>query len=179
MHLETTKIWDLKRSGATTREALLEFTGHAAVSDQVAALWQQIVEDPFWLGMDTVLPGVDKTLVEMRASGSRLHLLTARSAAVWVPSQLARLGLDGLLDEIIVVSPSTAAASKADLLRKKKIRLFFGDTESDFRAATNASVHFFGVATGQRNKEFLNASGIPYVFDSLHEAWIFSRKISV
>jgi phosphoglycolate phosphatase-like HAD superfamily hydrolase len=130
-----------------------------------------MIEEPVWLGLDTVLQGVADTLQEMRARRLKLSLLTARTRSEWVPQQLDRLGLSKLFDDVTVVSADGSALAKASRLRLLCISSFFGDTESDMRAAAIAGVPYFAVATGQRDKLFLARAGAKRVYDNLSEAW--------
>jgi phosphoglycolate phosphatase-like HAD superfamily hydrolase len=88
-----------------------------------------------------------------------------------LPQQLLRLGLQELFEAVLVVDPSNAASAKADELCALTIKLFFGDTESDFRASAIAGVPFVGVASGQRSAAFLEAAGAGTVHVNLATAW--------
>jgi phosphoglycolate phosphatase-like HAD superfamily hydrolase len=134
-----------------------------------------MIEEPFWLGIDRVFPGVIEVLGAMKSCGAWLHLLTARSRPEWLFSQLRSLGLTEFVDKVTVVSPREAVEAKAAYLRESKPIAFFGDTETDFKSAGAACVPFFAVTTGQRSRQFLNGKEVPQVFDSLLEAWITAK----
>jgi phosphoglycolate phosphatase-like HAD superfamily hydrolase len=170
------EIWNLKRSGWTTVEALAKVTGDSEKSNQIALHWQQIIEEPFWLSLDSLQPGVNDTIEEMIQSGSDLFLLTARTRPEWVSPQLEQLGLKKFFKNVEIVSPRGAASNKSIMLNRLRIDAFFGDTESDYAASISASVPFFAVATGQRNMQFLQSAKIPYIFGTLSEAWTKSIR---
>jgi phosphoglycolate phosphatase-like HAD superfamily hydrolase len=170
LEVDLTQIWGLKRKGASTERALAlaglaEATAHAIAKD-----WGTRIEEPGWLALDKVLPGVLETLEAMRQKDLSLMLLTARRRAEWLPHELRRLQLAQFFDCIAIVRPEAATQQKADCLAEQRVDGFIGDTESDIRAASAAGVKFSAVTTGQRNKCFLSDIGVKS-FDSLFEAW--------
>ena len=165
------RVWPLKRIGASTEHALVQIGVDLAVAKQVADHWQRMIEQPGWLALDSVQPGVFGVLDKMRAQASRLVLITARSRSEFVRPELSQLGLAKFFDEIIVVSPRTTADAKATCLRQKSMHAFFGDTESDWMAARTAGVPFYALTTGQRSASFLLRAGITESFDDLAGAW--------
>lgn len=165
------KVWELKRDGASTEQALVQQGLCPELSRRIAESWRRMIEDPLWLALDSVLPGVMETLQEMRGVGARIWLLTARSRCEWVPQQLARLGLKPLFDQVVVVPAYQVAQAKAAVLREVLPVAFWGDTEADWRASTAAGVPFFSVGWGQRSAAFLIESGAEQVHCDLPGAW--------
>jgi phosphoglycolate phosphatase-like HAD superfamily hydrolase len=168
---DLTQIWELKSNGASTEQALVELGMESTLARGIAEDWRRFVEDPLWLGMDTVHGGVIAVLSEMREAGARLWLITARSRSEWVPQQLARLGISQWLDQVTVVPTHEAVSAKSEVLRKISAAGFFGDTESDWRASMAVETPFFAVATGQRNAAFLTRMGVELVHHDLRAAW--------
>jgi phosphoglycolate phosphatase-like HAD superfamily hydrolase len=164
------RVWELKREGESTENALIKLGLKLESARKIACDWQRMIEDPFWLGLDTVLPGVKKVLQAMRKTGIQICLLTARSRAEWVPQQLSRLGLLSLLDNVIVVPAKESSKAKATVLTKASPAAFFGDTESDWQASLVAGVSFYGIATGQRSATFLK-SNTANVYCDMEAAW--------
>lgn len=169
--VDISAVWACKREGATTLQALLQVGLAEGAARRVATLWERMVEDPQWLALDSLLAGVEATLADMRRAGYRLWLLTARRQREWLLPQLVRLGLVPLFDRVCVVSPAQATSAKADLLREAAVEAFFGDTESDGRAAAAAGVAFRGVATGMRSVGYLQRNGMTPVYPDLRTAW--------
>src|ERR1700677_3718654 len=73
------KIWERKREGDSTREALKKSGMGATLAQSIAEDWRRMIEEPVWLALDSVLPGVRETLNAMRKAGTQLWLITARS----------------------------------------------------------------------------------------------------
>ena len=168
---EVDRVWPLKRLGASTEQALVQIGVDSAVAKQVADHWQRMIEQPCWLALDSVQPGVFGVLDKMRAQAARLVLITARNRSEFVRPELSQLGLEKFFDGIIVVPPRTAAEAKATCLRQQATNAFFGDTESDWIAARTAGVPFYALTTGQRSASFLTRAGITKSFDDLAGAW--------
>jgi phosphoglycolate phosphatase-like HAD superfamily hydrolase len=151
--LDGEDFWARKREGATTRELL---------GDEAAAAWVAAVEEPQWLALDVLLPGVADALRDVEAG----FVLTARRDARAVREQVARhIGLP-----VEVVDPFDAAAQKAAVLQQRAASVYIGDTESDAKAAQLAGVPFVAVSTGQRSERFLRAAGVEVICASLAEA---------
>ena len=164
-------VWELKREGASTEQALMQLGVDEKVAGLVSGYWAREIEEPVWLALDSVQAGVMDVLRAMRGAGARLWLITARSRREWVPQQLARLGLSPWLDQVTLVSAHEAARAKTAVLRQASAAAFFGDTESDWRASLTAEVPFYAVASGQRSAAFLARAGVGVVHRDLAAAW--------
>ena len=175
LRADLTRVWEMKRGGSSTEAALFAAGLSRVDARVVAGEWRRMIEEPGWLALDRVLPGVSETLEEMRRT-SRLTLLTARSRSEWLPQQLCRLNLARFFDSISVVSPKHAVEEKARRLKEDSVDAFFGDTESDLRAAALAGVTFCAVSSGQRDRNFLGQLSGAVVFEQLPEAWKNVRK---
>ena len=164
-------VWEFKRAGASTEEGLVAAGLSHANAREVANDWRRMIEESEWLALDRVIPGVRHTLENMRGMSMKLTLLTARGRQEWLPQQLRRLDLARFFDVIAVVSPERASAEKAWRLADESIEAFFGDTESDWRAASQTGVTFYAVATGQRERSFLTQVCGVRAYEDLAEAW--------
>ena len=165
------KIWEMKREGVSTREALEKSGLESTLAQSVADDWRRMIEEPVWLELDSVLPGVTETLFAMREAGAQLWLLTARSRQEWVYQQLARLWLLPFFHSVSVLPISEPAQAKARILRRMCADAFFGDTEPDWRASTEAGVPFYAVSTGQRSATFLLGKGVIFIDTCLSDSW--------
>ena len=163
-------FWSLKREGHTTAGALEALGVPADDAGDIARRWRDQIEDPAWLLLDAVLPGVDTALAELRATARSVFVLTARRDAAAVTAQIDRLGLGFGPAEIDVVPPARAAAEKAAALERRKADALIGDTEVDAQAAAAAGVRFVGVTSGQRSGAALRRSGVTDVCDGLAAA---------
>lgn len=167
--VDVEELWSLKRDGLTTREALVRLGVDAALGAELADRWAHSVEEPRWLRLDRLLPGVADALSRLAATGTRPVVLTARRHEDRVRGQAASLGLLRWCSELMVVSPDFAAEEKAAKLASLRCRAFIGDTESDAKAAELVRVPYAAVTTGQRSGAFLRSRKLP-VFDSLDQA---------
>jgi phosphoglycolate phosphatase-like HAD superfamily hydrolase len=163
-------VWDRKRSGLSTRDALVSQGLSQASADIAAERWRERIEDYFWLQLDECLPSVRQTLRTLSQANAKLLLLTARSRPEWVRPQLGRVRLAEFFDEVFVVPSLHAVSTKAAILMREKADYYFGDTESDMAAARKAKVPAFIVGTGQRSESFLLSAGADAVFASLEDA---------
>jgi phosphoglycolate phosphatase-like HAD superfamily hydrolase len=167
--LDEDRLWELKRDGLTTHEALVRLGVGVATAARLGERWVATVEERRWLGLDRLLPGVPEALESLNRAGCRPLILTARRHRDRVIEQVASLGLGASCAAVVVVPPATAAEAKAAELEAHGCEGFVGDTESDARAAELAGVPFAAVATGQRSRRFLRERRLA-AFDSLAEA---------
>ncbi len=161
------RFWKLKRTGLTTIGALEEMGYGQQRARAINAYWIEHVEGSDVLCHDRVLAHAVQALHLARAHDLMPRILTARSNAVLVASQLDNCGLAALADGVRVVRPANAATEKAAVLREWQAIAMIGDTESDARAAALASIPFLAVLTGQRSAAFLAARSISAFDDVL------------
>jgi len=148
-------IWQAKRDGATTRDALLAAGMSATTADQSSRRWGQVIETPYFLAYDSLLPGASEALRVCRAAGLRTVILTARKSLRGLLMQANALQLNCMADEILAVDPRDGVAGKALQLQRLAPIALIGDSEVDARAAAAAAVPFVPVSSGQRSPGFL------------------------
>ena len=148
-------LWQAKRDGLTTHEALRTVGVSASKADEIARRWASVIESPYFLNYDRLLPGAAEALRVCRTVGLRTVILTARRSMRGVMLQSNLLRLSCLADEILTVDPRDGVASKAAELRRLSTGALIGDSEVDAKAAAAAAVPFFAVSSGQRSPEFL------------------------
>lgn len=151
-------LWRLKRRGLNNADALRRLGVPGDAIERLLAGWTAQIERLPWLAFDRLLVKLPR-LERMVCAGSSLHLLTARRSPPLLLQQLARLGMTNLFASIDVVDPDQAATSKAAALQRRGCAVFFGDSESDQRAATVAGVPFKAVSSGMRSAAFLRSQG--------------------
>lgn len=162
--------WVEKRNGASTIESLIHLGLDKSTANKVGYVWHNMVEDPFWLMLDTCFDDSCPSLDHIRTQGFRTILLTARQHVHWLIPQLNHLNLIERFDTVKVVTPKNASEEKGKILRFLKPSAFFGDTESDWIAAQSAGVPFFCLDRGQRSASFLGNRGIKPIWKNLKEA---------
>ncbi len=168
--LDVDAAWEAKREGASNLACLAARGIDAATARRINALWLAQVETPYWLLMDTLLPGVAATLEDLARRETRCVLVTARANPFLMRQQTARLGLACHFAEIHCVAPARARQEKAAVLRRIGAAYFIGDAESDADAARDAGVPFAGVTTGQRSAGYLVRHGVRHVYGGLAAA---------
>ena len=167
--LDTEAVWRAKREGQSNRQVLAELQFACHEIDEICNAWTKDIETPYWLSLDSVIPGVDAALRALSRDND-LALLTARQNRANLLAQLYAKDLERYFTEIQVVSPKRVVEEKARVLGGEGADLFVGDGETDFRAASQAGVRFIGVSSGQRSEAFLMRSGIAEIFADLPDA---------
>lgn len=164
------KAWESKRNGCNTANALKLLGVSEDAAKAITTRWEENVENPCWLSLDTVFSDVRDTLLRLRHQGFHLSLITARKRKHWLTQQLSWLGLRNELTSVTVVNPANSIFEKSVILSLIKPIVFIGDTESDGEAAKRSGIPFHAVSTGQRSREFLKSRGFESCFGSLSDA---------
>jgi phosphoglycolate phosphatase-like HAD superfamily hydrolase len=154
------RFWRQKRDGKNTFDAMLATGVEEHDARPASAQWVERVEDEEWLELDAPFPWTVSTLEASRAAGYPPVLLTARRDEQGARAQIERLGLDRLVDDVLVVTPVGAAVEKAAVLQRLDAAGYIGDTETDAAAASAAGVAFVAVWSGQRAPSFLARRGV-------------------
>jgi phosphoglycolate phosphatase-like HAD superfamily hydrolase len=159
------RYWPLRRE-ATELPAVLAYSSPAPMvylPDFVSRRSARY-ETPPYLQMDTLLPGVARTLA---AVGERYDcvLITSRADAVGTGQQLSALGMPAYFCAVHI-----ANGDKAAVLRTLAgVVLVVGDTEHDVRLACNHGYPSFAVTTGMRSRRFLASVSPTYIADRLSD----------
>lgn len=151
------RVWERKRQGASTVEALMAEGVNMKLSMVIADRWREEVERDELLDVDTILPNARTALRRLRHGGWRIAIVTARQRPAAARRQVERLGIAAIADEMHVVPHADVAGEKARVLRMVGAVALVGDTESDAQAAELAAIAFVGVASGQRDARWLSA----------------------
>ena len=155
--LKPEPYWAMKRRMASRREQLAA-SGAEAVYDAFLAAWLERIERPEMLALDRVQPGAAKALRGWKAAGLRLVLATLRHSREGVHGQLARLGLDGVFEHVVVCDHRLGGAGKARAVRDALGEvdpprlLWIGDTEADVEAARTLGCPVVLVTCGLRDE---------------------------
>jgi phosphoglycolate phosphatase-like HAD superfamily hydrolase len=163
------EIWRRKREGMSNRSVLLDFGLDGALADAISNDWKSRIETPYWQSLDRLFDDAMPILSDIRATGQRCILISARSNRYLFRQQVFQMRLSPYFTQNYCVSPAHAAAEKAAVLRLSGARLFVGDSESDFEAAELAGIPFRAVSTGQRSEAFLTNAGVTSVSASLRD----------
>ena len=169
IEIEAADVWLRKREGMSNQAALLDMGVYRATADAISREWIRLVETPYWQSLDRLFDDSRKVLTTIINGGETCILISARSNPYLYKQQVYQLNLSGHFEQIFCVSPTNSVAEKAEILERSSVRLFVGDSETDYEAAKLAGVHFEAVATGQRSKAFLARWGVPCVRSTLAE----------
>ena len=144
--------FELKCNGATGVEALRQLNVPAA--EDIAQRWLALIENTEMLTLDKLYPDTLEVLKRQQHAGDIFVLVTARRDSAAVKHQIASLGLEPVLHEIIVLNPMDQTRSKAIATKNHGLQAVVGDTEVDLGWAENLSVPFFASAFGFRSVEY-------------------------
>jgi phosphoglycolate phosphatase-like HAD superfamily hydrolase len=154
------RFWSLKRTGATTLQALEALGVTLELAIRATEAWTASIEDRCWLELDTLLPMSIEALLHAHECTLDVVVLTARRSVANVADELHRLHLDAFVDDLRVVDPNKALAEKAATLQTLKPFGYVGDTEVDWEAALQAVVPCVITTTGQRDHGYLLQRGV-------------------
>lgn len=163
--------WLLKRRGTGWAELLahsrLSPGQHAAFLERFIAQ----VEAPASLRLDRLFPGVPKLLEARRRRGDRLFLVSLRRSAPAFQAQVAELGIRELFERVCSGhTEADAYVQKASLIQGIGFgspAAVVGDTEADLLAARSLRLAPIGVASGMRNRGYLQRLGPQVVVGSV------------
>lgn len=124
------------------------------LSEQINEQWKELIEEERFLSED-VLYNNTLDVLKSISGNNYLMLLTARNNMQTVQKQIDQLGLRQFFDDVFIVpSNGNTAELKAKILSENSIDVFYGDTESDLKAARLSNCEFFVSTRGFRSLAF-------------------------
>jgi phosphoglycolate phosphatase-like HAD superfamily hydrolase len=162
--------WGRKREGMSTQQSLIAGGLTPPVAWAVTESWIEDVENERWLKLDVLFPQAVSALNLVLTQRFVPVVITARKNSDGVRSQIRNSSIGKLVEDIWVVNPAAAAQAKGELLLRNHVRVFVGDTESDFLAAQMAGTLFGAVSSGQRSANYLCWAGVPRIFPDIYDA---------
>jgi len=134
------------------------------------------IEDVSYLQMDTVFPGVNHMLLELKKK-HKLFILTSRVLKDRTLEQLKNYGLRDFFIEVIITPGEDATKMKTDGLRETSLRyhldlkqtIIVGDSEVEFGVSKALEIRCISVTSGLRGKHYFHSLGQKNVADSIHE----------
>jgi phosphoglycolate phosphatase len=163
--------WLLKRRGIGWTELLA--CSRLGPRQQGAFLERFIaqVEAPASLRLDRLFPGVPELLEARRRRGDRLFLVSLRRSLPAFQAQVAELGIRELFERVCSGhTEADAHIQKARLIRRIGVgspAAVVGDTEADILAARSLGLAPIGVASGMRNRNYLQRLGAQVVVERI------------
>ena len=154
------RYWGMKRERASLGQVLARSKAEAIYEDFQQS-WLDSIEQSHLLALDRLQPGVIEKLRQWRDQSLRLVLVTLRRHPEHLYEQLARLGLDFLLDHVVVCDHGEGGLGKARRLKSSVAGisspqcLWVGDSEVDIEAARSFGCPIWAVACGVRAESYL------------------------
>ena len=149
--------WEMKRN-KVTRDVYLEKSYYKGTYEGFLQQWIQNIEDKKYLKYDILKPKVIETLKEWKRYANKLVLITMRNNKENLFWQLNTLGIEDLMDDVIVCR-SIENKKKHEFIKDYKINkaIVVGDTEDDIELALSCKIKSIVVTNGLRDKKFLKA----------------------
>jgi len=152
--------WQMKRSRVGIKE-LLSASGAESITEAFKKSWLELIEQPHMLELDLLQPGTTAKLQSWREKRVRMVLVTMRRLIEPLNHELARLGLDIFLDQVIACPPALTGQAKAEQLKNTVTEispehcLWIGDTEVDIEAARLLGCRVWALTCGIRTENYL------------------------
>lgn len=168
------RYWDMKRNRIPLKEQLIA-SGAESIQKQFSQAWLEQIEEPDLLRRDRLQPGVTEKLTEWRNNGLKLVLATMRRFPDRLQQQLANLGLDRLLDCVLVCKHELGGVGKVQQVQKffpqisPSNCLWIGDTEIDLEAARFFGCPIWTVSCGIRTETFLSSLSPDFISCNLKD----------
>ena len=141
VEVDTSALVTFKRGGGNNIDYLVAHGVSREVARRIQRDWISKIEDIEYLATDVLYKDAESLIFEFE--GWRRILVTARNNEEGVMRTLERLGIEKYFDKVVVVKTGAASAVyKAQVLTQEKVLLFYGDTNSDYRASVLADVPF-------------------------------------
>jgi len=142
----------LKRDGFRGIDALQQLGIPRA--EKITRRWVEIIESEEMLALDRLYPQTLEVLKQERGRGRTFVLTTGRQNSTAARRQIARLGLEGLLSEIVVIDPLDCSQTKAAATCHCDFNMIVGDTEIDLEWATDLGRSFHASGYGFRSQGY-------------------------
>jgi len=150
--LDVSELVSYKSSNRSNVDFLVANGVDVEVAQKIQKEWISAIESRDALARDRIYDDAKSILAAY--DGWHRILLTARADKSALEDQLQRLSLRDWFDDVVVVPPGKiASAAKANVLREKRVLVFYGDTVSDRNAAEAADVQFKFHEGGFHNRE--------------------------
>ena len=172
--LDIDTYWQMKRERLDRRQQLAA-TNAEAIYEEFLRDWVELIEQPEFLSWDRIQPGVGEKLQQWRSQGVALVLATMRHSPEHLMQQLADLGIDKYLDEVVVCRHSAGGQGKTQQVKERLPKLvparclWIGDTEVDIEAARALGCPVWAVTCGLRTAAYLRTLSPDYLSSSLLE----------
>lgn len=171
--LDRNIYWSMKRSN-TPWEDILDRSRIAKSARKIFMNnFINNIETAEMTKLDQLIPGVDKTLIELGSKGHQLFLVSLRRNSRVFRQEVEELGLKSYFTKVI----SGHTQKEGFELKKRLIKditvgehsMIVGDTESDIIAGKQLGLTTVGVLSGIRNKDILSNLEADYIIGTVAE----------
>ena len=146
-----------KANGNSTLDFLKkELRLGAEISEIVAEVWKQKIEEEKYLEIDTLYEDTLPFLKLIKRKGYKTIIVSARKNRDYIVNWINRSEINKLIDQIIIVSPYDAANEKLTVLvqNRDEKSVCIGDTEIDYEAGIKSEMLTFILNRGFRSREY-------------------------
>jgi len=172
------EYWQYKRTKFSMLEQL-KLIGAEHKYSSFKEAWLKNIEQKKYLALDELQPNIMEILADWKKENIKLILATMRHKTEHLYWQLKELGLDVLLDTVVVINPfdRDATNGKANsveaVVDEKLLRnaLWIGDTELDVKAAKSLNIPICAVSCGLRESNVLSDLNPDYIEENI-EAFV-------
>ncbi|MBE6449037.1 MAG: ATP-grasp domain-containing protein [Alphaproteobacteria bacterium] len=153
--LDTSDLIEFKRNNKNNVDYLISKGINENLAKEIQTKWIDNIEKEEYLALDVLYPETIE-LLEKYSNEYDLILITARNNKVGLQKQIDKFDLRKYFKEIYVVnSGKNTIEDKAEVLNKKNVVEFIGDTLSDKKAAEIAKIEFKHFNDGFHSKTIL------------------------
>lgn len=160
---------EYKRAGKSTKEFCMKVLGtNQDMADKISRDWMRQIETDRLLSCDRLYPDTLEFLNYVNGACETLCLLTARKRKRALYHELENLGIRKYFQEIYVVDPVFVKEEKKEVLKRLALNgpgFYVGDTEADYKAASEADFPVWILNRGFRSRDYLKRMQIPSVKD--------------
>jgi len=116
--------------------------------------WMNLIEAEEWLKLDCLFPKALEKLGELK-SQHQIFIVTARQSISNVSNQLTKLGLENLIDEVLVTEQKREKDELIRTLQPSHEDWIIGDTGKDILTGKKLGIRTAAVTSGFLNKHQL------------------------
>ena len=141
---------NLKRNGESHEKILRKLKGELYFKQSdFEGKWMKLIEDNYYLNLDTPFEGVTQLLERLKADGYDLWLVTARQYSSKVQDQIMNFGWHNMFSKTLVTGQ---IMTKKDLLLYGSTNfehsIMIGDTGKDITTAQEVGAYSIAVLSG-------------------------------
>lgn len=156
IHIPLDDLIEFKRNGKNNIDYLVSKGIDEKTAQDVQKEWVEHIEDIKYIDIDTLYD--DSISLLEKNSNNRIIAITARKNKANVYYQLYKLGIIHYFSDICIVTPGKSAqADKQKYIEDNNVKVLYGDTLIDYRAAKACNIKFIYRSNGFHSIEYINS----------------------